>query len=150
MLERERLVVELRAEVARLDKRLSDPLEVTVQLPENFAVEMPAVVRKRTKSDVKQEILRPSQDETKWADADENDLPQLAKFAVEELGRSNVPPILLNQTVERIKKRIIMAKTNRTIRSLELGVIDSRIPPTAKVESIPQDILERIEAAERV
>ncbi|MDE2104953.1 MAG: hypothetical protein KGL39_47385 [Patescibacteria group bacterium] len=155
MLERERILVELRARIVSLEKRLAEPIQVKVELPENFAVQMPAVVRKRTKGDVKPEISTPREEETKWADADENNLEQLAQFAVRELGTARVPPALLAQTVARIKRRIVMAKTNRTIRALELGILDSRLPPTAKVEEsvtepVPQEVLDRIKEAERV
>lgn len=153
MLERDRIIVELRAHIVTLQKRLEAPIHVDVKLPEDFAVQMPALLRRRAKPDAKTEDSPKPKQEIEWADANENDLPQLAKLAAEELGTTRVSPLILQQTIARIKRRILMAKTNRAIKQMELGVIDSRVSPSARTSEavdIPEEIRQRIEEAERV
>ena len=154
--EKDRHIVSLRAQIAGLEKRLHEPIAVTVEMPENLALLQPAVFRdKRPRKPVNPEISEPVPEPIDWARLDENSYEQIAKLAAQELGRP-VPAHILSQTVNRIKARIRMARTQALIRSQESGQVGTIVPPDTKVAEeveepkIPEHIRQRIAEAERV
>ena len=152
--EKDRHIVTLRAQIAGLEKRLAEPIAITVKLPDDFAVAMPMVVRdKRLRKPQNPENPEAPQEVVDWANVDENDPAQLAKIATLELG-GPTNAYVLAKTIARIKHHIVTAKTQKLIRALEKGSVGTIISPDTKVVAdevdIPESIRQRIADAERV
>jgi len=151
--ERDRIIAELHAEVARMDKRAETPIAVTVKLPDDFAVLAPAFVRPtRGKRDVKPENSMPLES-IKWHEVNEEDPDAIAKIILAENGGRLLAPQILAQATARVQRRIRQAKVHQTLRQMEVGTMDARVPPSVRVEEqpveIPDEIRERIEMADR-
>jgi hypothetical protein len=141
---------------AVLARRLLIPMEVSVTLPEGFAVQMPAVVGRRPKQQ-SQDARQPAQ-ETDWASIDENDPVALAKEAAKEL-RTTVPPHVLARTITQMKMTIRAAKRKKLEATLREGKVGTQTSPSTiltELEAIeegpayvPQHIRDEIAAAER-
>lgn len=157
--ERERLVVELRAEVAYLKLRLEAPVNVSVKLPDGFAVAQPAVIlpRRTPKKDVKGNISAEKPAPIDWENVDPDNEAQIAAIAARELGGGPINAYALAETVGRIKKHARQARAQKRARSLEMGSVGTVIPPNTKAvtdevvdeSAVPAHIRERIERAER-
>ena len=80
----------LKEQYAALAVRLEAPINVSVSLPEGFAVQMPAVVGTRPKRQQDQDTQRPAAGvkEPDWANVDPNDNEAIARIAAQELGKS--------------------------------------------------------------
>lgn len=156
-LERDRLVVALKTQIIALERRLEQPLAVTVKLPDDFAMVQPAFVRsKRPRRDVPAEN---SSSPINWEDVDENNLAQLSEIAAREMGGGKFNLYALMRKVNDIKAHIRMAKSQKKSRTVDAGVTGTIVPPTVHVAEsakedeepdlnvIPAHILERIEAA---
>jgi len=136
-----------------MDKRAETPIAVTVKLPDDFAVLAPAFVRpKHGKRDVKPENSMPLES-IKWHEVNEEDPDAIAKILLAETGGKLLPPQLLAQATARIKRTIMQAKVNQTLRQMEVGTMDARVPPSVRVveepAEIPDDVRARIEMADR-
>jgi hypothetical protein len=161
--ERERVIVALRAQIAMLEKRLLDPIPVTVTLPKDFAVIQPAVVqsptRKKKKKDRGEDSLTAAASHVDLASLDENDTHTLMVIAVGKNGRRAANEFEMRQWVRTLKVEIQAAKAAKRRREsleqdepaekqIELQAGDDLDAPVDDAH-IPAHIREQIEAAER-
>lgn len=137
------LIRSLEVQNVILAARLAEPIAVTVELPEDFAVIQPAFIRrKRPKPEGEIPAERAPVD---WANVDENDLVRIAELAAAELG-SGATPYAKAQCVGRIRASIRRAKLNRRTHSQasgSVGVIEHPEP------TVPAHVAAMIEEAER-
>lgn len=153
---KDEIIAVLKAQIAVLDHRLSVPIAVSVNLPEGFAVQMPAVVGRRPKR--QQDANAPSPagvKEVDWANVDPNDNEALARIAANELG-TVVAPHILAQTVARIRTNIRTARAQKLRQSLTEGKVGTVSRPLTEDEAIeqgseyvPSEIRKLVESAER-
>lgn len=153
---KDEMIAVLKAQIAVLDQRLSAPISVSVNLPEGFAVQMPAVVGRRKKqlqdADSKHIV---GVKEVDWANVDPNDNEALARIAADELG-TVVAPHILAQTVARIRTNIRTARAQKLRQSLTEGKVGTVSRPLTEGEAIeqgseyvPSEIRKLVESAER-
>jgi hypothetical protein len=132
------LILSLEAQNSVLAERLAEPISVSVNLPENFALVQPAVVRNR-------KVNAPSPDAVKetpeidWSTVDPDNAATMAMLAVQEFGRM-VGPVELDQWSRRVRLQIAASKM-RGGGAPQIGSVGKPIPP---------EILAKIKAAERV
>ena len=147
----------LKEQYAALAVRLDAPLNVSVSLPEGFAVQMPAVVGRRPKRQQDQDAQRPAAGvkEIDWANVNENDNEAVARIAAQELGEV-VPPHVLARTVQQIKMNIRTARAEKLRKSLTEGKVGTVSRPQTEEEAIeqgaayvPSEIRKLVESAER-
>lgn len=136
--------------IAALEARIAAPVEVTVKLPDDFAVIQPAVLRTRRTPD-STKPAKPKENEPDWVNLDENDPAALAKAAAWELG-GPTNPYVLAQTIKQIKTNIVRAKTERNRRTLEsssVGTIPSTEPGVSPTQPdyVPAHIQRMIDSA---
>lgn len=153
---KDEIIAVLKAQIAVLDQRMSTPISVSVNLPEGFAVQMPAVVGRRPKR--QQDTNAPSPagvKEVDWANVDPNDNEALARIAADELG-TVVAPHILAQTVARIRTNIRTARAQKLRQSLTEGKVGTVSRPLTEEEAIeqgseyvPSEIRKLVESAER-
>jgi hypothetical protein len=152
---KEQVIAELKVQITALEQRLSAPISVSVNLPEGFAVQMPAVVARR-KQRQDQDIPSPAAPKPiDWANVNENDKEAIARIAAQELG-GPVPPHVLSRTVSQIKMNIRSAKAEKLRKSLTEGRVGTQSRPLTEEEAIeqgpayvPAEIRKLVESAER-
>lgn len=150
------IIAVLKEQITALDQRLSSPIAVSVNLPEGFAVQMPAVVGRRPKRPQDSNVPSPAGvKEVDWASVDPNDNKEIARLAANELG-TMVTPHVLAQTVARIKMNIRSAREDKLRRALTEGKVGTVSRPLTEEEAIeqgaeyvPSDIRKLVESAER-
>lgn len=153
---KDEVIAVLKGQIVALDQRLSAPISVSVNLPEGFAVQMPAVVGRRPKRPQDQNAPSPAGvKEIDWANVNENDNEALARIAADELG-TVVAPHVLAQTVARIRTTIRTARAQKLRQSLTEGKVGTVTRPLTEEEAIeqgaeyvPADIRKLVESAER-
>jgi hypothetical protein len=152
---KDEIILNLKAQSAAYERRLSLPIAVTVALPENFAVQTAAVLARKTKP--KDYIVPAKTGETDWASIDENDNAALAREAAKELG-TMVPPHVLARTVAQMKMTIRAAKREKKEAALREGKVGTQSSPSDLTEAdaieqgskyIPKEIRDLVEKAER-
>lgn len=132
------IIAVLKEQIAALDQRLSAPIAVSVTLPEGFAVQMPAVVGRRTKRPQDQNAPSPAGvKEIDWANIDPNDHEAIARIAAQEHGEI-VPPHVLARTVANIKMNIRTARAQKLRQSLTEGKVGTVARPLTEEEAIEQ------------
>ena len=134
------LIASLEVQNAVLAKRLSDPFSVTVQLPENFALVQPAVVRRR-KENQPSPAARKDVPEVDWANVDANNSFTMAELAAQEFGRM-LSPIELSAWTQRVRRQIAAAK-EQVSRTPQTGTVC-----LLETKPVPPEILAKIAAAE--
>jgi hypothetical protein len=153
---KDEIIAVLKEQITSLDNRLSAPIAVSVNLPEGFAVQMPAVVGRRTKRLQDQNAQSPAGvKEVDWANVNENDNEAVARIAAQELGEV-VPPHVLARTVAQIKMNIRSARADKLRKALTEGKVGTVSRPLTEEEAIeqgekyvPADIRKLVESAER-
>ena len=135
------LILSLEAQNAVLAERLAEPVAVSVQMPENFALLQPAIV-KRKKDQPAGLDSRKTAPEVDWANVDPNNPFVMAELAAQEFGRM-LGPIELDQWTHRVRSQISGAQEQlgRTPKIGTVGTLDTK--------PVPPEILAKIEAAER-
>lgn len=135
--EKEQLVVELRAEVARLEKRLEQPIPVNVTLPKDLFIAQQAIVTKRKKR--RDEADAPTQELARvdLANCDENDLKACAVIAVAKNGRKAANQWELQQFIRGVQTEIRAAKADRR-RKLQKAQQEEQ--PAPKIEEFKEGI----------
>jgi len=139
------LILSLEAQNAVLAERLAEPVSVSVNLPENFALVQPAVVRHR-KANAPSPAVHKEPQEVDWANVDPNNPFVMAELAAQEFGRQ-LTPIELSQWVQRVRGQISRAQevAGRTPQIGTVGTLETKQP----TKPVPPEILARIEQAER-
>jgi hypothetical protein len=153
---KDEIIASLKAQIAAQTERLTTPIAVSVQLPEGFAVQMPAVVARRPKRQPQDSEPRPAAaKETDWANVDENDNEAIARIAAQELG-AVVPAHVLARVVAQIKLNIRSARADKLRKSLQEGRVGTQTRPLTEEEAIeqgtayvPSEIRQLVESAER-
>lgn len=153
---KDEIIAVLKEQIAALDQRLSAPISVSVNLPEGFAVQMPAVVGRRPKRQQDPNASSPAVvKEVDWANVNEKDNEALARIAADELG-TVVAPHVLAQTVARIKMNIRSARADKLRKSLTEGKVGTVSRPLTEAEAVeqgseyvPAEIRKLVESAER-
>jgi hypothetical protein len=112
--EKDRLIAALRDRIDALEKRLSEPIAVTVTLPKDFAVLQPALVSKtgKRKKGPDGEVLPPTT-HVDLSEVDENNADTLSKLAIAKYGRRASSLFELNQWVRGIQIEVRAAKAAR-------------------------------------
>ena len=136
------LIASLEAQNAVLAERLAEPVAVTVQMPENFALVQPAIVR-RKKNESPSPAEHKDAPEVDWANVDVGNPFIMAELAAREFGRL-LSPIELSDWSERVRRQVKAAK--------EQGIRTPKIPNAGLLETqpkqVPDHILKAIEQAE--
>ena len=153
---KDQLIAALNSQNEALAARLAAPVAVSVSLPEGFAVQMPAVVGRRTKRPRDPEAPRSAPlRETDWASVDPNDNEAIARIAAKELG-GPVPAHVLARTVSQIKLNIRTARAQKLRETLQSGKVGTQARPETEEEAmaqgsayVPEEIRRLIESAER-
>jgi hypothetical protein len=148
----ERVIVALRAQIAMLEKRLEQPIPVTVVLPKDFAVIAPAVVQNQRRKKKQQDAdVLPAAPTYNLADLDENDNLTLTTVALAKYGRRHHNAYELSQWVRGIKTEILAAKAAKRRREQQ-----EANEPAPKMEELqadstvaPAHIVALVEEAER-
>jgi hypothetical protein len=140
------LIASLEAQNAVLAARLAEPVSVSVQLPENFAMVQPALVRHR-KEGAPSPAPRKEAPEVDWANVNADNPFIMAELAAQEFGRM-LSPIELADWTRRVRRQIQSSKeqASRTPQIGTIGTLETSLPPRA----VPPEILAKIEEAERV
>lgn len=138
------LISTLKAQNAILAARLAEPIAVTVEMPKDFALLQPAVMRRR-KPD---EAPRKTDVDVDWANVDENNKEQIAKIAADELG-GMVSPVVLAQTVARIRRQVRDAKREKVLNAMRSATVGTVGTPTEPENYVPSAVRDLIESAER-
>ena len=138
------LIRSLEVQNAVLVERLAEPIAVTVQMPENFALLQPAVMR-RKKEGAAGPQPRKEAPEVDWASVDPDNPYIMAQLAAQEYGRMLGPAELADWTL-RVRRQIKAAKDQniRTPKIPQIGTLET------KQAAVPAHILSAIEEAERV
>jgi hypothetical protein len=133
------------------------PLAVTVKLPDDFAVERTAIVRRTIGAE--NHVNTKNSEQAKPIDyttIDENNPAHIAELAARELG-PRATPYAVAAVVRRIKTQIRMAKEQKAIKLREMGVMHQGVAPSTRVvfaekseaeHDAPERIRQMIEAAE--
>lgn len=153
---KDEMIAILKEQIATLDQRLSAPISVSVNLPEGFAVQMPAVVGRRPKRQQDQNASSPAGvKEVDWANVNENDNEAVARIAAQELGEI-VAPHVLARTVSQIKMNIRSARADKLRKALTEGKVGTVARPLTEEEAVeqgseyvPTEIRKLVESAER-
>ncbi len=135
------LIASLEAQNAVLAERLAEPVSVSVNLPENFAMVQPAVVRRRKES-APSPVAHKEAPEVDWANVDANNPFIMAELAAQEFGRM-LSPIELTEWTHRVQRQIAAAR-EQAGRTPKVGAVG-----TLETKSVPPEILAKIEQAER-
>ena len=138
------LIASLEVQNAILAKRIAEPLSVAVQLPENFALVQPAIVRRRKENQPSPDA-RKTAPEVDWANVDANNPFIMAELAAQEFGRM-LAPIELEQWTVRVRHQIAAAKeqAGKTPQIGTVGMLETKQP----VKPVPPEILAKIAEAE--
>lgn len=150
------VIAALKEQIVALDQRLSVPISVSVNLPEGFAVQMPAVVGRRSKRQQDPNAPSPAGvKEVDWANINPNDNEAIARIAAQELGEV-VAPHVLARTVAQIKMNIRSAREDKLRKALTEGKVGTVSRPLTEEEAIeqgpeyvPSEIRKMVESAER-
>ena len=138
------LIASLEVQNAVLAERLAEPIAVTVQMPENFALLQPAIVKRKKESMAGPESQKDAP-EVDWANVDANNPFVMAELAAKEFGRM-LGPVELAEWTQRVRRQIKMAK--------DQGIRTPQIPQVGTLETqpkeVPAHILTAIAEAERV
>jgi hypothetical protein len=136
------LIRSLEVQNAVLAERLAEPVAVTVQMPENFALLQPAIVKRRKESPAGPEPHKEAP-EVDWANVDPENPFIMAELAAREFGRL-LAPIELADWTARVRRQIKAAK--------EQGIRTPQIPQVGTLETkqVPAHIKDMIEKAEAV
>jgi hypothetical protein len=134
-----------------LRERLAQPVAVTVQLPEGFALIQPAIVRSPR---AQQQDSKP----INWANVDENDAEEMALLAAREFGRRVSPDTLSRWTIAAKIKIRAARRDKKAEAALQSGVVgiageqpESAESPVKEVSAyVPAAVREMIANAERV
>ena len=135
------LIQSLEVQIAVLAEHLAEPVAVTVQLPENFAMVQPAVVRRR------QDPSKPNPSkgakEVDWANVDVNNNFLMAELAAQEYGRM-LSPVELADWMTRVRRQVAFAaqQAGRTREIPNVGTLETK--------PVPEHIKAKIAEAERV
>lgn len=153
---KDEIITVLKEQNAALARRLLIPVEVSVKLPEDFAVQMPAVVARRLKRDSPE--AAPMKKETDWASIDENDPTAMAREAAKELG-TTVAPHVLARTIASMKMTIRAAKRKKLENALREGKVGTQGSPSTVITEeeavaqgpgfVPSEVQKLIDQAER-
>ena len=137
------LIRSLETQNAVLAERLAEPVAVTVKLPEDFAVLQSAIVRRKRPQDPSQPATRKEAKEVDWANVDLGNSFLMAELAAQEYGRM-LNPVELADWMRRVSRQVAFAKQqdNRTPEIPNVGTLSTK--------PVPQDVLDKITAAERV
>jgi hypothetical protein len=135
------LIESLQAQNAVLAERLAEPIAVTVEMPENFTLLQPAIVRRKKENAPSPEPHREAP-EVDWANVDANNPYVMAQLASQEFGRM-LGPIELAEWTQRVRRQIAAAK-DQNIRTPKIPVVG-----ILQTKEVPAHIAELIEQAER-
>jgi hypothetical protein len=135
------LILLLEAQNAVLAERLAEPISVSVNLPENFAMVQPAVVRRR-KDGAPSPVTHRETPEVDWVNVDPDNPFIMAELAAQEFGRM-LSPIELSDWTQRVRRRIIDAQEHLS-RTPKIGTVG-----TLETKQVPPEILAKIKEAER-
>jgi hypothetical protein len=138
------LIRSLEAQIDTLEKKLEQPVKVTVEMPPDFALLQPAIVRrKRAEASGQAEPSKPAR-EVDWANVDPSNNYLMAQLAAEEHGRQ-LGPVELAEWVQRVHRQIAAAK-NQQIRTPKIPVVGT----LQTGNDAPAHIREMVERAEAV
>ena len=135
------LIASLEEQNAVLAERLAEPVSVSVNLPENFAMVQPAVVRRRKES-APSPVQHKEPVEVDWANVNPDNPFIMAELAAQEFGRM-LSPIELADWTRRVRQQIVAAK-EQAGRTPKVGTVG-----TLETKPVPPEIIAKIEAAER-
>lgn len=141
---KDELIASLEAQNSVLASRLSEPLSVSVKLPENFAMVQPAIVRHR-KDNAPSPVAHKEAPDVDWANVDVENPFIMAELAAQEFGRM-LTPIELSDWTHRVRRQVAAAK-ERVGRTPEVGVVGT-LETKSPSKPVPPEILARIAAAE--
>lgn len=138
------LIASLEVQNAVLAERLAEPVAVTVQMPENFTLLQPAVVRRKKEPATGLDSHKEAP-EVDWANVNANNPFIMAELASREYGRL-LSPIELAEWTARVRRQIKAAKDQgiRTPQIPQVGMLET------KPREVPAHIAEMIEKAEAV
>ena len=140
------LIRSLETQNAVLAERLCEPVKVSVELPKDFAVIQPALIRRpRPQKEPEQADVDFPKTIEQWAAIDENDPVALAKLAAHELG-PRYTAFAQGQTVRRLRQSIRDAKKKMAHNRTERGSVSTIV---TRRSEIPADVAADIAAAER-
>jgi len=150
------LIHSLEQRIAALQESIAHPAKIVVTLPDDFAVQDPAVVRRKSskKAEPAAQEAKP-QEPVDWENIDEKDLVTISRLAAQELGGPSTPYALAS-TVSRIQAHIRAAHVAKVRRIVQKGTVGTIVPPTINPEKpeepqqVPEHIKRMIENAERV
>jgi hypothetical protein len=142
------LITSLEAQNAVLAERLCEPVAVSVQMPDNFALLQPAIVRRKKEAATGPEP-RKELPEVDWANVDANNPFVMAELASREFGRL-LSPVELADWTRRVRHQIKAAKEQgiRTPEIPSVGTLETRINTGG--QAVPPHIREMVERAEAV
>lgn len=159
LLERDRVIVALKETISILERRLLQPVPVTVQLPKDFAVIQPAVVQQPRVKKKRGEVIAPSGERIDLADVDENNLQLLGVLAIQKYGRRAHNSYEGSQWIRGMQTEIRAAKSAKRRREAkektapppEVAQLQEGIELDEDVDEskVPCEVLERIHQAER-
>lgn len=142
------LIRSLEAQNAVLAERLCEPVKVNVELPKDFAVIQPALIRRpRPQKELEAAFVDYPNKIEQWAALDENDPVTLAKLAVHELGPTYTP-FAQGQCVARLRRSIRDAKQKIARNRTQEGRVSTVVTKQSE-KPVPVDVAADIEAAER-
>ena len=134
---KDEVIAVLKSDNISLHERLAAPVSVSVNLPEGFAVQMPAVVGRRKKQQDQSQHTTGAT-EIDWANIDENDNAAIARIAAQELGAPAAPHVLA-RTVTQIKMNIRTARQRKLREALTEGKVGTVSRPLTEEEAIEQE-----------
>lgn len=158
--EKDRHIVSLRAQIAGLEKRLAEPIAVTVTLPKDFAVIHPAQISKpgKRKKALDAGNVLPAAPNIDLAEVDERDEATLAALAVGKLGRRAANGWELSQVIRGIqieiraakaakRRRLALEREEEPIEEIQLQA-GAELDEPVDLSKVPAHILDKVAEAE--
>lgn len=136
------LIRSLETQNAVLAERLAEPIAVSVQMPENFALLQPAIVKRKKEAAAGHEAPKEPL-EVDWANVDANNPFVMAELAAREFGRM-LSPVELADWTRRVRHQIRAAK-DQSVRTPQIPQVG-----TLATKQVPAHIAEMIDKAEAV
>lgn len=140
------LIRSLEVQNVMLLQRLDEPISVSVQMPENFTLLQPAIVKRRKDAAAGPESRKDIR-EVDWAKVDADNPFVMAELASREFGRL-LSPIELADWTRRVRHQIRAAKDQgiRTPEIPNVGTLETGVNSGAR--AVPTHIAEMIDRAE--
>jgi hypothetical protein len=150
---KDEVILALQSQIAVLNARLSEPINVKVEMPAPVATPTPAASTDVEKRDKKPKPLQ----EIDYSTLNEKDPVQMAALAAEEFGGRIPAPAVLARWYTMVqmscihgrRKRQQQANQTGSVATLEVHLLPEQAPVLPRDPNVPQAILDAIAAAER-